>query len=140
MARIASQRFFSRKSSFLPFFVPYNDFSTLFRIEILRKSVKFSARELRSETISCIFGWCLYQNNLGLFGSLCTFAYNHINFITFPLTFYVQYPVYVSVRWTACLTKFGRFYIQQHINIYIYIYIYIIYLDLINLISLIIYN
>ena len=26
------------------------------RIEILRRSVQFSARELRSETISCIFG------------------------------------------------------------------------------------
>ena len=40
------------------------------RIDILRTSVQFSARELPSETISCIFGWCLYQNNPGLSWSL----------------------------------------------------------------------
>ena len=28
--------------------------------------------ELPSETISCIFGWCMYQNKLGLSGSLIT--------------------------------------------------------------------
>ena len=31
-------------------------------IDILRRCVQFSARELRSETISCVFGWCQYQN------------------------------------------------------------------------------
>ena len=32
------------------------------RIEISRRLVKKSARELRCETISCIFGQCRYQN------------------------------------------------------------------------------
>ena len=31
------------------------------RIDIFRRSVQFSARELPSETISCILGWRLYQ-------------------------------------------------------------------------------
>ena len=39
-------------------------------IDILRTSVQFSAHELPSDTCLCIFGWCLYQNNLGLSGSL----------------------------------------------------------------------
>jgi len=36
------------------------------RIEILRRSVPFSARELRSKTRSCILGWCQYQNKTPL--------------------------------------------------------------------------
>ena len=46
------------------------------RIAFLRRSVKISARELRSETISCIFGGCRYQNNPRLswsLKSLCKF-------------------------------------------------------------------
>ena len=39
-------------------------------IDILRRSVTFSARELRSETTSCIFGWCPYQNTPRLSWSL----------------------------------------------------------------------
>ena len=41
------------------------------RIEILRIPVQISACELSSETIACIFGSCLYQNNLGSSESLC---------------------------------------------------------------------
>ena len=40
------------------------------RIEMLKKSVQVSACELRSETISCTFGWCRYQNNHRLSWSL----------------------------------------------------------------------
>ena len=50
--------------------VPHFFESKKTRIEILRRSVKFSARELRSETIECIFGWCRYQNNPRLSWSL----------------------------------------------------------------------
>ena len=34
--------------------------------DISQRSVQFSARKLRSETISYIFGWCLYQNQRSL--------------------------------------------------------------------------
>ena len=42
----------------------------MIRIDILRRSVRFPASELPSDTISWIFGWCLYQNNPGLSWSL----------------------------------------------------------------------
>ena len=45
------------------------------RIEISRRLVKFSGRELRYLTISCIFGWCRYQNNPRLSWSLITQNY-----------------------------------------------------------------
>ena len=60
MARVASQIFVSRKTTFLCFFYNIIMFPHLFeskktRTEILRRSVQSSARELRSETISSIF-------------------------------------------------------------------------------------
>ena len=66
---------FYEKRNFCVFFdhmiiFPYFFESKKTRIEILRRSVKCSARELRSETISCIFGWCRYQNNPRLSWSL----------------------------------------------------------------------
>ena len=44
--------------------------SNKLRIEILRSSVQLSAHELRSGTISWIFGWCPYQNKPRLSWSL----------------------------------------------------------------------
>jgi len=76
MARVASQRFCFTENVFFAFFLYHMIiFPHLFelkktRIEMLRRSVKFSARELRSETTSCIFGWCPHQNNPRLSWSL----------------------------------------------------------------------
>ena len=60
MARVASQTFFFTKNDIFVFFWTILSFFHIFskktRIEILQRSVKFSARELRSEAISCIFG------------------------------------------------------------------------------------
>ena len=52
-------------SIFTTFFVCLFVFfkSSYTRIDILRRSVTFPAREHQSEPISCIFGGCLYQNN-----------------------------------------------------------------------------
>ena len=61
MAPVASRRFFSR---------PHFCGSKTTRIETSRRSVQFSARELRCEIISCIFGWCPYQNKPRLSWSL----------------------------------------------------------------------
>ena len=57
MTRVVSQRLFSRTIMILRFFGHTLYFVTSFeskktRIDILRRSVQFSARELRSETIS----------------------------------------------------------------------------------------
>ena len=76
MARAASQRFVSRQTTSVCFFEPCIMFSSILfrikktRIEILRRSVQVSARKLRSETISCVFGWCPYQNTPRLSWSL----------------------------------------------------------------------
>ena len=54
---------------------PFLRFSTLFeftkkRLRLLKRSVRFSACELQSETTSCNFGCCPSQNNAHLSGSL----------------------------------------------------------------------
>ena len=76
MARAASQRLFSRNKSLFRFFYTMCSCFRIFsnqqkrRIEMLRRDVQIAARELRSETISCIFGRCPYQNNPRLSWSL----------------------------------------------------------------------
>ena len=54
----------------LAVFFPYVFELKKTRIEISRRLVIISARELRSETISCIFLWFRYQNNPRLSWSL----------------------------------------------------------------------
>ena len=85
----------------------YLSFWTIFwnptktRIENLRISVQFSTRELPSETISCIFGWCLYQNNPGLSWSLHFFLLHCIvlSFLLLVQAVYWFYVTSVDVVW-----------------------------------------
>ena len=75
------------------------------RIEILRRSVKISACELRSETISCIFGWCPYQNNPRLSWSL------HGNLdVTLMLVFCRKFSTTLRQSYDITLTK-----LRQHL-------------------------
>ena len=75
MAHVASKILFHGELLFCVFLTHIGICLHLFawkktRIELLQRSVQFSARELQSETISSIFGWCQHQNNSRLSWSL----------------------------------------------------------------------
>ena len=92
-------------------------------IEFVRRSFHFSAHELRSENISCIFRWCRYQNNPRLSSNLlvgkiqprvnivawflyhcyCFFTKNYVIVNEFELVSITMYSTIGFLEKTHCL-------------------------------------
>ena len=69
------------------------------RIHILRRPVQLTAREIRSETIPYIFGWCPYHYNPRLTWSLLIISPNALHVITFYSILHHLYTICIP---TVC--------------------------------------